>query len=294
MKKENRVNKARAWCAALLVTLVGGLSAVGLAQVAVGADADANALFGSNEWLVAELVTPDGQFQLLPGDLAFFKLRADGSLAGTAGCNQMSAQFTLTGSNRISFGPAIATRMACPEPEMAQEFAILGALEHLTEYQGDSGVLVLTGGGYELTLVTRSPATTAPAPALPGPGTRNDALDHGKAVARYAASFNDAVAAAAAAGADWPSDPLRVALAFVELVGAPNVVVTRSDIGNENATKTVVTVIEDGLLDDSVAGLEQSVWLELADGVWSVSAYQGAWICHRSPGLKVSLPGVCS
>jgi hypothetical protein len=124
-----------------------------------------------------------------------------------------------------------------------------------------------------------------------------DALDHGQAVARYAAAFNAAVAASAAAGAEWPSDPIRVALAFLELWGAPNTIITRADVGPadgaETATRTRVSVVEDGFLDDSVAGLEQHVTLDLVDGVWVVGSYQGAWLCRRPPGVRMALPGVC-
>ncbi len=130
--------------------------------------------------------------------------------------------------------------------------------------------------------------------AGPASSGGSDALARGQAVARFAAAFNDAVAAAAAAGASWPSDPIRVALAFVELLGAPNAIISRSDVGGgENGTETVITIIEDGLLDDSVAGMQQTVTLRLSGGVWSVTSYTGMWLCRRPPGSTVALPGVC-
>lgn len=134
-------------------------------------------------------------------------------------------------------------------------------------------------------------ATAQPGPA---PSGGSDALAHGQAVARFAAAFNEAVAAAAAAGASWPSDPIRVALAFVDLLGAPSAIISRSDVGGgESATETVITIVEDGLLDDSVAGMQQTVTLRLSNGVWSVTSYAGAWLCRRPPGSTVALPGVC-
>lgn len=278
--------------------LLGLLVAAGLAGMASGqggpaTSAAATALFGNNEWLVVSFTTPEGPFELLPGDLAFFKLRPEGGLAGSAGCNQMSSMVTLGEDQSIAFGPAIATRMACAVPQMAQEQAILSSLEHYSSYGFDGAKLVLTGDGYQMVLASRSPGGSGATAAPHAPGSVDDALEHGKAVARYAAAFNDAVAASAAAGAGWPADPIRVALAFLELVGAPNAIVTRADVGVENATQTVVSVVEDGLLDDSVRGLEQHVTLDLVDGVWTVGSYRGAWICQRTPGLKVSVPGVC-
>jgi len=286
--------------ATLIRGLVGLLLAAPAAAVALAqgdaAGTEAAALFGSNEWLVTGLTLPQGQFEILPGSVAYLRLGDGMALAGTAGCNQLSLAFTLGPNRNIEFGPAIATRMACPEPVMAQESAILGSFEHLTHYRIDAGRLVLSGAGHELVLTSRAPAGSA-APVTHGPEAAPrppaDGLDHGAAVQRYAAAFNDAVAAAAAAGADWPGDPLRVALAFLELVGAPDTVVTRADVGAEHPVQTVVTVVEKGLLDDSVDGLEQAVTLELRGGVWTVSSYRGAWLCRRPAGTKMALPGVC-
>ena len=41
---------------------------------------------------------------------------ANGRVAGTDGCNRVSANYTLNGE-RITFGPMIATRMACPDAD---------------------------------------------------------------------------------------------------------------------------------------------------------------------------------
>lgn len=60
----------------------------------------------------------------------------DGRLTGTAGCNNYSATYEIDG-DQISIGPAIATRMACGEPEgiMDQEMAYLAALEQASTLQ---------------------------------------------------------------------------------------------------------------------------------------------------------------
>lgn len=71
---------------------------------------------------------------------------AEGRLSGSAGCNSYSATYT-AGSGSISIGPAISTRMACPQPEgvMAQEAAYLGALAGAAAYQIAGDVLELRG-----------------------------------------------------------------------------------------------------------------------------------------------------
>ncbi len=134
-------------------------------------------------------------------------------------------------------------------------------------------------------------ASSAAAALKPVPVS--DALEQGKDVAWRAFAVNKAVADAWAAGAAWPADPIRVALAYLELQGAPNTVITRTDDRAESATHTKITVIEDGFLDDSVSGLEQYLTLELVDGVWRITGYQGLWRCGRGDRATVPLSGRC-
>jgi heat shock protein HslJ len=59
----------------------------------------------------------------------------DGTLSGSAGCNNYNATYEVDGDN-ISIGPAAATRMFCPEPDgvMEQEVQYLAALETVATY----------------------------------------------------------------------------------------------------------------------------------------------------------------
>ena len=59
----------------------------------------------------------------------------DGTLSGSAGCNNYNATYEVDGDN-ISIGPATATRMFCPEPDgvMEQEVQYLAALETASTY----------------------------------------------------------------------------------------------------------------------------------------------------------------
>lgn len=54
----------------------------------------------------------------------------EGTLSGSASCNNYKATYEVDGDN-ISIGPAAATRMFCPEPDgvMEQEVQYLAALE---------------------------------------------------------------------------------------------------------------------------------------------------------------------
>jgi heat shock protein HslJ len=73
----------------------------------------------------------------------------DGTLSGTAGCNQYTAPYTLE-DGTLSVGPAASTRMACMDPEgvMAQETAYLEALSDVASYDmGRNWLRLLDGDG---------------------------------------------------------------------------------------------------------------------------------------------------
>ncbi|MCA9989502.1 MAG: META domain-containing protein [Anaerolineales bacterium] len=61
---------------------------------------------------------------------------ADGSVSGSAGCNQYNASYEVDGNN-VTFGLAITTRMFCGEPEgvMDQETQYLAALQSAVSYE---------------------------------------------------------------------------------------------------------------------------------------------------------------
>jgi heat shock protein HslJ len=60
----------------------------------------------------------------------------DGTLSGSAGCNNYTAAFEADNDGNISIGPAASTRMMCSEPEgiMDQEGEYLAALETAATY----------------------------------------------------------------------------------------------------------------------------------------------------------------
>lgn len=60
----------------------------------------------------------------------------DGRVSGSGGCNRISGQATIEGA-AISFGPIIATRMACPAAVMTQEAKFIAALEKVRGWQLD-------------------------------------------------------------------------------------------------------------------------------------------------------------
>ena len=71
----------------------------------------------------------------------------DGTVSGSAGCNNYSAAYELDG-DRISVGPAATTRMFCGEPEgiMEQENQYLEALQSTATYEINADVLEMFDG----------------------------------------------------------------------------------------------------------------------------------------------------
>jgi heat shock protein HslJ len=80
---------------------------------------------------------------------------ADGVATGSAGCNNFRAPYSVDGA-KVSFGPAVATRKMCPEPEgvMQQEQVFLNALGTVatSRIEGDRLELRTTTGALAVAL----------------------------------------------------------------------------------------------------------------------------------------------
>jgi heat shock protein HslJ len=78
---------------------------------------------------------------------------ADGTVSGNVGCNQFSGGYSVDG-NTIAIGPLLSTMMACEEPIMAQEIAVIAALDTATTWSisGDTAELRGPDDAIHLTL----------------------------------------------------------------------------------------------------------------------------------------------
>jgi heat shock protein HslJ len=98
---------------------------------------------------------------LVAGSRITLRFEPEGRARGSGGCNSYSAPYTLEGE-RLRFGPAITTRMACARPEgvMAQESAWLGALRTVAtaRREGDRLELRTESGALAATLVAADPS----------------------------------------------------------------------------------------------------------------------------------------
>jgi heat shock protein HslJ len=81
----------------------------------------------------------------IPADRGAMIAFGDGRMSGTVGCNRLGGDYKY-GDKKLSVGPIMSTRMACPDPVGKQEMVFTGVLGALaaTEFPGD-GSMVLTG-----------------------------------------------------------------------------------------------------------------------------------------------------
>ena len=114
-----------------------GLLVLGLALLPATSAAGTAELAGS-EWRPVRL----GASDVAPDTKAFVQFRSGGELAGQGGCNRFFGRYKIEGET-IEIGPIGATRMACPEPVMAQEASLLAALEAARTWTRDRTSLVL-------------------------------------------------------------------------------------------------------------------------------------------------------
>jgi len=80
----------------------------------------------------------------------------------------------------------------------------------------------------------------------------------------------------------WERDPAAVAREFARLPAAAVTVDGRH-----------VTVLKDGLEDDSVRALRYELELEQGDDVWTVAAANWAQRCHEQRGHQQFSPALC-
>ena len=90
-------------------------------------------------WL-AESIDGGGVIDRLQTTL---EVSAEGNFYGHGGCNRYRGQLKLE-SNGVVFGPAAATRMACPPATMEQEMKFFRALGNVVDFAYDAATRKLT------------------------------------------------------------------------------------------------------------------------------------------------------
>lgn len=137
-------------------------------------------------WTLAEYTDADGAMQSPLPESEGFILLENGELGGTAGCNSFFGVYVLgtsddttsddtgdTDPNRLSFGEVGTTLMACEEPFMRQEEAVLNALRATRSYAIEGNSLTLLdadGNALVLLVADGTPASDTSAPDTPAAG----------------------------------------------------------------------------------------------------------------------------
>ena len=100
-------------------------------------------LWGS-AWRLADM---DGQ-AALAAPVATLGFPEPGKVSGVGSCNRFSGTVQVS-DNRLSFGPLMATKMACAGGASAQEFRYFSALQKVERYEIKDNMLYLHGTGLE-------------------------------------------------------------------------------------------------------------------------------------------------
>lgn len=109
-------------------------------ETLVGCGGDPLPALEGAEWQVEDI----GGAGIIDGAHVTLTFNAEGRAFGSGGCNRWSGGYTADGK-ALTFGPAVATRMACAEALMTLEQAFLTALTQVAGYSiDDTGALVLT------------------------------------------------------------------------------------------------------------------------------------------------------
>ncbi len=127
-------------------------------------DADGNELLRYEvasivgDWKVTGILDGDAFSSPILGTELTAVFADDGSLTGSAGCNNYTTTYTAE-SGDISIEPAASTKKFCPEPEgvMEQEAAYLAALGAATQYAFNGATMeLLDSDGKRLVSFTRT------------------------------------------------------------------------------------------------------------------------------------------
>ena len=117
-------------CAVAVLVLLMGSSVL--------ADEDDASVLAGSEWRPVQLL----DLQLDADAEAFIQFGGDGKVTGHGGCNRFFGSFERDGST-LSIGQLARTLMACPEPLMELEGAMMNVLGAARSYKRDRVDLVL-------------------------------------------------------------------------------------------------------------------------------------------------------
>lgn len=101
-------------------------------------------------WTLTSYGPADSPAPALPDVDASVTFDADGGVGGTTGCNQFGGTYVASGTE-ITFESVVSTLIACPDPQMDQEAAILRVLSDTATYTIEGNTLTITNKDFVLT-----------------------------------------------------------------------------------------------------------------------------------------------
>lgn len=112
-----------------------------------GCGGDPESLLVGEEWQIVEV----GGAPVLPGVPVTLRFQPDGALTGKTSCNSLTSRFSMSGEG-LRLSPLVTTKMACAEPVMQQEKAVLAILADAPKHDFDAQgrLLVRASGGGQL------------------------------------------------------------------------------------------------------------------------------------------------
>jgi heat shock protein HslJ len=90
----------------------------------------------------------------IPSEQGAMVTFGDGRMSGSVGCNRLGADYKFA-DGKLSFGPVMSTKMACPDPVGKQEHDFVSILEALasTAFRGDGAMVLTAKNGGQIVLM---------------------------------------------------------------------------------------------------------------------------------------------
>jgi heat shock protein HslJ len=131
--KEKKMKKSLLLCTTLFVI-------AGLTLAACAGNASASVV---GDWNLVSYGSPASLTPAAPNVETTVTFGSDGKLSGNVGCNSFSGDYKVDGST-ITFSAVISTMMACADPIMQQESAVLSVFANSATFKIDGKTLTIT------------------------------------------------------------------------------------------------------------------------------------------------------
>ena len=124
-----------------------------------GSGGDATDLAGTS-WVLKSYAGPDGGVATASadGEVATLTFAADGSFAGSTGCNRLAGTYVQDGAS-LTIAPGPMTLRACPGGLADQEAAIVTALPQVATFTSDADLVLQDSAG--VALLTYAPGLSS-------------------------------------------------------------------------------------------------------------------------------------